>query len=1306
MKSKNYSVFATAAIAAFSIISANAQTQLIQNGGFELGTTPWVLSGNLIWNLYNDAHLGSYYLWLGDDTGIDWAYQTVTIPSTSTAANLTFYYNINSSEPSSYGAYDTFSASILDASGNFLATVGNWSNLNGTSHGNPYYYQQTFDLLPYRGSTIRVYFSSSCHLSGTQTTNFRVDDVSVQVTTSLTKIIALSGNLAFGSVTVGSSPQSTLTINNSGNSTMTVSSIGYPSGFSGNWSGTIVAGGSQPVTVTFSPTSATSYGGTVTVNSDATSGVNTIAASGTGAVTPTRTISLSGNLTFGGVVVNSSAQSTLTIANTGNSTLTVSSISYPSGFSGNWSGTITAGSSQPVTVTFSPTSATSYGGTLTVNSDATSGVNTITASGTGTGSGTQPLGVDVSHHNGSVDWSQVRNSGGKTFALIHATSGINNVPDTQFPVNGANAKAAGLLVGAYHFAYPQYYTAHQEAQAFLAVAGAYVGTGYLPPTLDIEDSGGADNSYPYLLGKTVLSQWIRDWCAEVQQATGVTPMIYATRWYANNYFDANLNQYPFWVPTYSSAPTLPNSDPGNIAPWSTWTFQQYQTDPTTQGGGPGGTCPGISGYVDLDSFNGDLSALQALANQVPRVSRISGTAPRSGYTPTPVFIQRYPAGTTALIDPNLRTWILIHGRTDSSTAPWVSGTTGLAAAIAGIYPNDQILLLDWTDAAADTDFPSFSAEDWIKPVAAWAAGRLVEYGFAGSDLNLIGHSWGGSMTAEIAELIPYIRGHTVNFVNSIVALDPARDGTGSFNPDDPTADNGTPEIDFARNSRFSWAFHSSELGSGVTPPTAHEAFGVNTGGGPIDAHDWAHDVFIDMVKNANQVSQRFTLARLLDQSTGSRTLGPWDPDRYSVAFGIDPLVGGYEGVLTTTVGGQTPYSLTYYDKTTGLQVTEYAVVVPTRIISLGGSLAFGSVTVGSSPQSTLTINNTGNSTMTVSSISYPSGFSGNWSGTIAAGGSQPVTVTFSPTSAISYGGTVTVNSDATSGVNSIAASGTGTVTPTRIISLGGSLAFGSVTVGSSPQSTLTINNTGNSTMTVSSISYPSGFSGNWSGTIVAGGSQPVAVTFSPTSATSYGGTVTVNSDATSGVNSIAASGMGTVTPTGIISLSGDLAFGAVPIGSAVENLLTIRNSGTISLNVSNLNCPSGFSGSFSGTIAPGSFSYVLITFQPTLPASYGGAIVVTSDAGSGANVMAVSGIGTSTDQIHNPPIAVGAKTQPGDVLVLTWPTNAVGFQLEFTTNLGPSAIWTPVGTAATVVNGQNVLTNPATGQGMFFRLHQ
>jgi HYDIN/CFA65/VesB family protein len=103
----------------------------------------------------------------------------------------------------------------------------------------------------------------------------------------------------------------------------------------------------------------------------------------------------------------------------------------------------------------------------------------------------------------------------------------------------------------------------------------------------------------------------------------------------------------------------------------------------------------------------------------------------------------------------------------------------------------------------------------------------------------------------------------------------------------------------------------------------------------------------------------------------------------------------------------------------------------TRILGLSGNLTFGSVAVGQRQIATLTLTNTGNSTLTVSGLTFPSGSGDVYSahltgGTIAAGTSQSATITFSPTVAQSYGGTLTVNGDQTSGANTIAISGTGT----------------------------------------------------------------------------------------------------------------------------------------------------------------------------------------------------------------------------------------------------------------------------------------
>jgi hypothetical protein len=103
---------------------------------------------------------------------------------------------------------------------------------------------------------------------------------------------------------------------------------------------------------------------------------------------------------------------------------------------------------------------------------------------------------------------------------------------------------------------------------------------------------------------------------------------------------------------------------------------------------------------------------------------------------------------------------------------------------------------------------------------------------------------------------------------------------------------------------------------------------------------------------------------------------------------------------------------------------------PTKVIELTGGLAFGNVAVNTTTTQTLTISNTGTTALTVSGISYPPGFSGAFAGTIAAGGSQPVNVTFAPIALTTYNGTVMVNSDKTSGTNTIAASGTGAASST------------------------------------------------------------------------------------------------------------------------------------------------------------------------------------------------------------------------------------------------------------------------------------
>jgi uncharacterized protein YkwD len=98
----------------------------------------------------------------------------------------------------------------------------------------------------------------------------------------------------------------------------------------------------------------------------------------------------------------------------------------------------------------------------------------------------------------------------------------------------------------------------------------------------------------------------------------------------------------------------------------------------------------------------------------------------------------------------------------------------------------------------------------------------------------------------------------------------------------------------------------------------------------------------------------------------------------------------------------------------------------TRVISLGGSLAFGLVEVGKTSESTLTIGNGGTATLSVSGITVPDGYSVSWTnGAIAPGASQQVAVRFAPQAARTYDGTLTVHADHTAGANTAAMSGSG-----------------------------------------------------------------------------------------------------------------------------------------------------------------------------------------------------------------------------------------------------------------------------------------
>ncbi|HVF34874.1 MAG TPA: Ig-like domain-containing protein [Candidatus Saccharimonadia bacterium] len=160
----------------FTIDNAAAAVERIVNGTFESGKTGWTAtSGVITKNSSVAAHGGVWKAWLNGygSANTETAYQSVAIPSTATQATLSFWLDVITSETTTTTAWDNLTIEIRNSSNTVLATLGSYSNLNGPGG----YTQKSFDVLAWKGQTVRVYFKG---VEGSSVaTSFIVDDVSL-----------------------------------------------------------------------------------------------------------------------------------------------------------------------------------------------------------------------------------------------------------------------------------------------------------------------------------------------------------------------------------------------------------------------------------------------------------------------------------------------------------------------------------------------------------------------------------------------------------------------------------------------------------------------------------------------------------------------------------------------------------------------------------------------------------------------------------------------------------------------------------------------------------------------------------------------------------------------------------------------------------------------------------------------------------------------------------------------------------------------------------------------------------------------
>ncbi len=300
--------------------------------------------------------------------------------------------------------------------------------------------------------------------------------------------------------------------------------------------------------------------------------------------------------------------------------------------------------------------------------------------------------------------------------------------------------------------------------------------------------------------------------------------------------------------------------------------------------------------------------------------------------------------------------------------------------------------------------------------------------------------------------------------------------------------------------------------------------------------------------------------------------------------------------------------------------------------------SFGNVTVGSTQSQTVTLTNNGTSSVNVSQAAV-SGAGYTLSGltvplTLSAAQSTTFTIIFAPQAAGVADGTVTITSDASNPTLTMGLSGTG-LTPGALGANPTSLAFGSVTVGSTETLSETIANTGGSSVTISQVGISSGFT--LSGisvplTLAAGQSASFSVSFAPQSAGAANGSITVSSTAANGTLTIPVSGTGT-TAVGQLGVSPTtLALGNVVVGtsgSASGSLTASGASVTISAASTNNSAFSVSGLSLPVTIPAGQSVAFTVTFSPAVKGAATASLTFTSNAQPSTTIESLTGTGVA-----------------------------------------------------------------------------
>jgi hypothetical protein len=261
-------------------------------------------------------------------------------------------------------------------------------------------------------------------------------------------------SLSFGNEPVGVvSPSQTITLSNTGNAALSITGLALaganPSDFaqSNNCGASVAAGGNCTISVTFTPAASGSFTAAVSVADNASGSPQTVTLSGTGA-SPGVSLSPS-SLAFGSVPIDSvSSLQTISLSNTGNAVLSITSLAVGGANSGDFAETadtcgssVVAGGNCTIGVTFTPSLAGAETASITVTDNAGGSPQTVALSGTGI-------------HDVILTWTASATSGVAGYNVYRGTSsgGESSTPLNPTLITGTTLTDSNVLAGqAYYY---------------------------------------------------------------------------------------------------------------------------------------------------------------------------------------------------------------------------------------------------------------------------------------------------------------------------------------------------------------------------------------------------------------------------------------------------------------------------------------------------------------------------------------------------------------------------------------------------------------------------------------------------------------------------------------------------------------------------------------------------------------------------------------------------------------------------------------------------------------------------------------